>query len=157
MKGIYALAASTALLVGAWVYLSIGYPDLKITTWIGLVSTAALFFTGGDSEGARKSLGTGIAGILLSALAVYVLQVTGGGLLTTVVALSILAFVLVAISGIPGLSATPATFLGACVFFAAGAKPDESVIFMVLSWVLGLLLGYCIGALGKRFGTLVGA
>lgn len=150
MKAIYALAVSAGLLVGAWIYLG-GFADLHITPWIGLVSTAALFFCGGGLEGAKKAIGTGVAGILLSALTVLAITQAGGGLAFTAVAVGILAFVLVAMSQIPGLSATPASFLGGCVFFAAGAKPDETVLYVIWSWVLGLALGYFVAALGKWF------
>ncbi|MBR1281522.1 DUF1097 domain-containing protein [Bradyrhizobium sp. AUGA SZCCT0177] len=150
MKAIYALAISSGLLVGAWIYLG-GITELHITPWIGLVSTAALFFCGGGLDGAKKVLGTGVAGILLAALTVLAITKVGGGLPVTAIAIGILAFVLVAMSALPGLSATPASFLGGCVFFAAGAKLDETILYLIWSWVLGLALGYLVGALGKRF------
>lgn len=154
MKVDLALGISAGVLVAGWVYLSNGYPALRITGWVGLISTAALFLTGGGIEGFKKSLGTGVVGIGLAALAVLLLDAVGGGLVATIVVLSVLAFLLVVISPLPGMSTTAVSFLGACCFIAAGVEADESALFVIWSWVAGLVLGLGVGELAKRFGAL---
>ena len=44
MKILHALAFSIALLVAAWVYLSVGNPALGFNPWIGFVAWAANWY-----------------------------------------------------------------------------------------------------------------
>ncbi|MDE3009686.1 MAG: DUF1097 domain-containing protein [Pseudomonadota bacterium] len=48
------------------------------------------------------------------------------------------------------LSYTPAAFLGAATCFGSGGKVEQSIVFVILSWVAGLALGYASEVLGKR-------
>lgn len=150
-----ALSTSAFLLVAAWVFLANGFPQLRITGWIGLVSTAVLFLTGGGAEGFKRSLWTGVAGIGGAAAAIAILNAIDGGLVFTVFGLASLAFILVAVSGIPALSPAPVSFVGACCFIAAGAPLDERILFLAWSWVAGLGLGYLVGILAEKLGTLL--
>jgi hypothetical protein len=52
------------------------------------------------------------------------------------------------------MSATAVSFLGACCFLASGAPPDENALFLIWSWVAGLVLGFGVGALAKSFGNV---
>ncbi|WP_207844616.1 DUF1097 domain-containing protein [Williamsia soli] len=150
----FALALSAGLLVSVWVFLSTKFPAIEIVGWVGLVSTAALFLTGGGIEGAKNSLLTGVVGIGGAALATKLIIEMGGGLAITVVALSVLAFLLVAVSPLPWMSATAVSFLGACCFIAAGVAPDENALFVIWSWLAGLALGLGVGALAARFASV---
>jgi hypothetical protein len=156
-KDNFALSASAFLLVAVWVFLSNAFPQLRITGWIGLVSTAVLFLTGGGAEGFKRSLWTGVVGIGGAAAAIAVLNAIDGGLIFTVFGLASLAFVLVAISGVPALAPAAASFIGACCFIAAGAPTDERALFLAWSWVAGLGLGYSVGVLAKKLGALLGS
>ena len=150
MKLLHALAVSIALLVGLWVYVSIGLPDLKFYPWIGFVAWAAFFAGGGGGAGFVKPLGASVAGILLTAATMYGVGLAGGGLTAIIILVSILALILVLIADISYFSYTPAAFLGAATFFGSGGKPDESIIYVVLSWLAGLTLGYVSEVLGKK-------
>lgn len=150
MKLLYGLATSIALWVGVWVYVSIGMADLKFYPWIGFVAWAAFYAAGGSKDGVVKPLFASVAGVLLTALTMYLVGQVGGSLTALIVLVAILAFILVAIAQISFFSYTPAAFLGAATFFGTGGKPDESVLFVISSWVAGLVLGYLSEWLGKK-------
>lgn len=150
MKLLHSLALSIALLVGLWVYLSVGNPDFNLNPWIGFVAWAAFFAAGGANEGAKKSLATGLAAVLLTAVTLYGVQIMGGGLIAMIVLISVLGFILVAMADIPVLAYTPAAFLGAACFFGAGGKVDASIIFVLTSWIAGVGLGFVSEQFGKR-------
>lgn len=116
---------------------------------------AAFFAAGGAAEGAKKSIGAGVAGILLTAIALYAVQMLGGGLAAMTGVVAVLAFVLVAMADISLLAYTPAAFLGAASFFGSGGKVDESIAFILLTWVVGVSFGFFSEAMGKRLATPV--
>jgi len=150
MKITHALGTSIALLVAFWVYVSIGLPELKLYPWIGFVAWAAFFAAGGGRAGIVKPLAASAAGIALTALAMYAVGQSGGSLVALMLQVAVLAFVLVAISDIGLFSYTPAAFLGAATYFGSGSKIDESIAFVMLSWVAGLLLGFASEAIGHK-------
>lgn len=150
MKLLHALGVSIAILVGVWVYVSIGLPQLRFYPWIGFVAWAAFYAAGGGGAGFGKPLAASTAGILLTAATMYAVAQAGGGLIAMIVLVSILAFVLVAIADVAALAYTPAAFLGAATFFGSGGQPDESVLFVILSWVAGLALGYVSERFGRK-------
>ena len=150
MKITHALGTSIALLVAFWVYVSIGLPELKLYPWIGFVAWAAFFAAGGGRAGIVKPLAASTAGIVLTALTMYAVGQSGGSLVALMLLVAVLAFVLVAMSEIGTFSYTPAAFLGAATYFGSGSKVDESIAFVMLSWVAGLLLGFASEAIGHK-------
>lgn len=150
MKILHALALSIALLVAVWVYVSIGLPELKLYPWIGFVAWAAFFAAGGGRAGFIKPLAASAAGIGLTAITMYAVNQAGGGLVALMLLVAVLAFVLVTIADIGAFSYTPAAFLGAATYFGTGSKFDESILFIMLSWVAGLMLGYASEAIGIK-------
>jgi len=149
MKMLHALGLSIALLVGLWVYISIGMPNLGFYPWIGFVAWAAFYAAGGGRDGVFKPLAASTVAILLTALTMFAVGEAGGGLAAMIGLIAVLAFVLVVLSDVTVLSYTPAAFLGAATYFGSGGKVDESILFVILSWVAGLALGYLSEALGK--------
>lgn len=150
MKTLHALGFSIAVLVGLWVYVSIGVPELGFYPWIGFVAWAAFYAAGGGIGGVIKPLAASTVAILLTALTMFGVGILGGDLVALIALVAILAFVLVAVADIPALSYTPAAFLGAATYFGAGGKVDQSIVFVVLSWVAGLALGYASEMIGKK-------
>lgn len=150
MKLLHALGLSIALLVALWVYVSIGMPNLGFYPWIGFVAWAAFYAAGGGTDGVFKPLAAATVAILLTAVTMYAVGVAGGGLGAMIGLVAILAFVLVVLSDVAVLSYTPAAFLGAATYFGSGGKVDESILFVILSWIAGLALGYASEALGKK-------
>jgi hypothetical protein len=151
MKLLHALALSIATLVALWVYLSIGRPELRFNPWIGFVAWAAFFAAGGGAAGALKSVTGGLAGVLLTAATMAAVAALGGGLPWLMGLVALLAFVLVAMADIPVLAYTPAAFLGAASFFGAGAKVDETVLLVSITWLAGVAFGFASEHMGKRF------
>jgi hypothetical protein len=100
MKPLFALAVSIALLVALWVYVSIGLPSLQLIPWIGFVAWATFFAAGGGRAAIVQSLPPAIAGVLLTALTMFGVANAGGGLSALIVLVAVLAFVLVAVSGL---------------------------------------------------------
>jgi len=150
MKLLHALGLSIALLVALWVYVSIGMPNLGFYPWIGFVAWAAFYAAGGGRDGVFKPLAAATVAILLTAVTMYAVGVAGGGLGAMIGLVAVLAFVLVVLSDVAVLSYTPAAFLGAATYFGSGGKVDESILFVILSWIAGLALGYASEALGKK-------
>ena len=148
MKILYSLALSIALLVGFWVYVSVGNPSLNLSPWIGFVAWAAFFAAGGATTGAIKSLAAGSTAILLTALTLYCVHLLGGGLMTMILLISILGFVLVAMAEFSILAYTPAAFLGAACFFGSGGALDVNITFVLLTWLVGIGLGFVSEKLG---------
>lgn len=142
MKFLHALALSIGVLVGLWVYLSIGMPELKFNPWIGFVAWAAYFAAGGGRGGFSKALAAGMAAILLTAATMAGVAFFGNGIAAMVTLVALLAVVLVAMADIPALAYTPAAFLGAASFFGAGGKLDETIVFVLLTWLAGVAFGY---------------
>jgi hypothetical protein len=155
MKLLHSLALSIALLVGLWVYLSVGNPNFNLNPWIGFVAWAAFFAAGGASDGAEKSLAAGLVAVLLTALTLFGVQLIGGGLIEKIILISVLGFVLVAMADIPVLAYTPAAFLGAACFFGSGGNVDSSVMFVLISWVAGVGLGFLSEKLGKSMARTI--
>ncbi|MDZ5456253.1 DUF1097 domain-containing protein [Azohydromonas lata] len=151
MKLLHALALSIATLVALWVYLSIGQPGLRFNPWIGFVAWAAFFAAGGGAGGALKAVAGGLAGVLLTAATMAAVAALGGGLPWLMGLVALLAFVLVAMADIPMLAYTPAAFLGAASFFGAGAKVDETVLLVSVTWLAGVAFGFASELMGKRF------
>ncbi len=149
MKILHAIALAVALLVAPWVYVSVGVPTLHLNAWIGFIAWGAFFAAGGGVQAITKVGGAGLAGIGLTFLTLLAVQYAGGGLWPLVAFVTILAFVLVAMADVPALAFTPAAFLGAASFFGSQSPLDATALYVALTWVVGLGLGYASERLGK--------
>jgi hypothetical protein len=149
MKILHAIALAVALLVAAWVYLSVGIPVLHLNAWIGFIAWGAFFAAGGGVQAIYKVGCAGLAGIGLTFLTLLAVQYAGGGLWPLVVFVTILAFVLVVMADVPALAFTPAAFLGAASFFGSQSPLDATALYVALTWAVGLGLGYASERLGK--------
>lgn len=150
MKPLIALALSIAVLVGLWVYLSIGIPALQLIPWIGFVAWATFFAAGGGNAAIARSLVPAIVAVLLTAATLYAVGLSGGGLIAMIVLIAVLAFILVAMAGHSALAYTPAAFLGAATYFGSGGKIDASIAFVIVTWIAGVAFGYVSESIGKR-------
>lgn len=150
MKLLHALALSIALLVAAWVGLSIGLPDLQLNPWVGFVAWATFFAAGGGREALFKSGWAALAGVALTACTMYAVGLAGGGLGALALLVAVLAFVLVAMAEFAALSYTPAAFLGAATYFGATGDTFDKALFVALTWLAGLAFGFMSESFGKR-------
>jgi hypothetical protein len=157
MKLLHAIALAVALLVAVWVYFSVGMPALHLNAWIGFIAWGAFFAAGGGAQAIFKVGYAGLAGIGLTFLALLAAQYAGGGLWPLVAFVTILAFALVAMADIPALAFTPAAFLGAASFFGSQSPLDAKALYVALTWVVGLGLGYSSERLAKWIAGGAGA
>lgn len=157
MKPLTALALSIAVLVALWVYLSIGLPALQLIPWIGFVAWATFFAAGGGVPAIGQVLPPAIAGVLLTALTMFGVGYFGGALVALIVLVAVLAFVLVFMANHKLLAYTPAAFLGAATYFGSGGKVDESILFVIVSWVAGVIFGYVSAQVGGKLSKPVAA
>lgn len=141
MKPLHKSALIISILVGLWVYLSIGNPNLNLNPWVGFVAWATFFAAGGNNNAARSSAVVGVTSILLTAITLYVVGLAGGSLFSMLVLVPILSFILVVMSQHASLSYTPGAFLGAACYFGAGTNFDITILYVVISWLTGLSLG----------------
>lgn len=149
MKPLHATAFSVALLVGVWVYLSVGLPNLHLIPWIGFVAWAAFFAAGGERAGIAKAAVAGLTGMILTFITLLTVQFSGGGISTLVVSVTLLALVLVAMADVPALAFTPGAFLGAACFFGSSSKLDFSALAVAATWAAGIAFGYASEYFGK--------
>ncbi len=148
MNPLLALALSASLLVGCFMALSAGVPALGLLAWVSLISAGAYFTAGGGAPGLTKPMAAGTLGIVLTVVVLYVVSRLGGGLAPLVLLVALLAFLIVAASGIQFFSYVPAAFMAASAYVGAGAKPDLAVD-VILSWAAGLALAWAIDHLSK--------
>lgn len=141
MKSIYKTALIISVLVAVWVYITIGYPHLNLIPWVGFVAWAAYFAAGGTTKAAKCSFIAGVVAILLTAFILYMVKLAGGSLTSMLILIPILSFILVSMAQFKNLSYTPGAFLGAACFFGTGGNVDQSILFILLSWISGIILG----------------
>ncbi len=148
MNPLLALAFSASLLVGLFMFVSVGVPALGLVAWISLISAGAYFTAGGGVSGLLKPMGAGALGIALTVAALWSVGMLGGGTTALVLIVALLAFSIVLASGIPWFSYVPASFMAASAYVGAGGKPEVAG-YVVLSWAAGLLLAWGIDNLSK--------
>lgn len=149
MKPLYKLALIISALVGIWVFVSIGNPHLNLNAWVGFVGWATFFAAGGTTEAFKSSAIVGVTSILLTAGTLYLVSLAGSSLASMLILVPILSFILVTMSRYASLAYTPGAFLGAACYFGAGSHFDISILYVVLSWIAGLVLGLASVSLDK--------
>jgi hypothetical protein len=159
MDSLVALGISIGVLIAAWVYVSVGMPELGLIVWAGIVAWATFYATGGGSNGLQKAIASNLAGNFWAAVALYVAAMVAPG---NVVALSIIfgivAFIFCVQAKIPLLAFIPGAFLGAATWVGvdvAGASADNGAfnttdLMISASMVVGAILGYVSEAVGKK-------
>lgn len=159
MDLLVALGISIGVLIAAWVYVSVGMPELGLIVWAGIVAWGTFYAAGGGGEGLKKAIASNLAGNFWAAVALYIFAMVGGG---SVVVLSILfgivAFIFCVQAKIPLLAFIPGAFLGAATWVGvdvAGAANDAGALDMAdimipVSMIVGAILGYISELIGKK-------
>lgn len=130
-----------ALFAFGWMVAS---AQFKLLGWVAFVTWGGYFLTGVTTKSAVKELIAYTLGILAGAVIVILAMNVGSpfGSFTLPVIVGAVAFVIVLLELVPWFDMAPMYFLGAAVFFAAGAKPDTQTIMATwIPGVLGLFLG----------------
>jgi hypothetical protein len=159
MDALVALGISIGVLIAAWVYVSVGMPELGLIVWAGIVAWATFYAAGGGSGGLQKAIASNLAGNFWAAVALYVFAMVGGGsVVILAIIFGIVALIICVQSKISLLSFIPGAFLGAATWVGvdvAGAANDGGVVNMAdvmipVSMVVGAILGYVSEAVGKK-------
>jgi hypothetical protein len=154
-----ASAMSVGLLVTAWTFLSLGYLEPRVLTWVTFFTWASFFAAGGGTTGLARSIASGIVGVGVSVAVVWFdsqLGLTQYHLPVRSLLLGLLGAVLCLLASLPLLSCIPASFIGAATFFAAGTPMDMRLFAVLTSIVIGALLGLASQKLAGVFVTRTG-
>jgi hypothetical protein len=149
MKAIFLLGISAALSVGGLMWVSGAAPQLGLIPWISLISAGAYFTAGAGYDGLVRPMAAGTLGILLTAVALTVIGTLGGGLAATVMVVAVLAFTIIMCSGVPLFAHIPSAFMAASTYVGAGGSWSPVLLFIILSWGVGLLLAWIIDNLSR--------
>jgi uncharacterized protein DUF1097 len=144
MKQNLAIATSVGLLVWAWTFVSLGYLEPRVLTWVTFLTWASFYAAGAGKSGLAKSIASGIVGVLISAAVMWTDRQLGLAqyhLLVLSLLLGVLGWVLCALASIPLLGCIPASFIGAAAFFGASAPMDIKLLSVLCSIVIGAFLG----------------
>ena len=159
MDSLVALGISIGVLIAAWVYVSVGMPELGLIVWAGIVAWATFYAAGGGSNGLQKAIASNLAGNFWAAVALYVAaMVAPGNLVALSIIFGIIAFIFCVQAKIPLLAFIPGAFLGAATWVGvdvAGASADNGAfntadLMISASMVVGAILGYVSEAVGKK-------
>jgi hypothetical protein len=159
MTQIRASATSVGLLVMMWTFLSIGYLEPRVLTWVTFLSWASFFAAGGGTTGLARSIASGTVGVLASFVVMWVdghLGLTQYHVPVLSLLLGLLGAVLCLLASLSLLSCIPASFIGAATFFSSGRPMDMKLLWVLLSMVVGALLGLASQKLAGVFVTHTG-
>lgn len=132
---------------------------LNLLGWVAFVTWGGYFLTGVTTKSAIREFIAYTLGILAGAMIVILAMNVGtpfGGY-TLPVIVGAVAFLIVLLELVPWFDMAPMYFLGAAVFFAAGAKPDGVTIMAtwipgIIGLALGVVLAYLRGQVFKLEG-----
>jgi len=156
MKPTLLLAASAAVSVGCLMWISGAVPALGLIPRISLISAGAYFTAGAGRDGLAKPLAAGTLGIVLTAVALSALTALGGGLTATVLIVACLAFTIILCSGVPPFAHVPSAFMAASAYVGAGGSWSLSIVFIIVSWGVGLILAWIIDRMSRSLIELTG-
>lgn len=157
MKSTLLLATSAAVSVGCLMWISGVAPSLGLIPWISLISAGAYFTAGAGRDGLVKPMAAGTLGILLTAIALSALTALSGGLTATVLIVACLAFTIILCSGVPLFAHVPSAFMAASAYVGAGGSWGLAIVFIILSWGVGLILAWIIDSMSRSLIELTGA
>jgi hypothetical protein len=133
--GLLPLAISVGALAGIWTYLS---GTIGVLTWPAFIGWAFFFVAGGKSATVHKAALPLASGALLGWLAVAMSPYLGAA--TGVpIGVAIVAAIMVLMGNIPLFALIPAQFVGAAVFFGAGADLMATLISLAIGLVIGII------------------
>lgn len=146
-----ALGISIGVLIAIWAYLALGFPDIGLVVWAGIVAWATFFAAGGGAEGLKKTIASNLSGNLWAFLALLVAGAIGAGTPVVALLVGVIAFVMCVQANLPLLSFIPGAFLGAATWVGAGGGGTltRASLMIAVSMVLGAIFGYISEALAK--------
>lgn len=111
MNLINALAISIGVLAAAATYLCLG-TSFGLQVWALFIGWGSFYHTGGGNDGLTKSAINHVWGIVVAAIALFVVATVGGSTAVTSIIVGVSVVVLVLGAHIPALSTIPAAVYG---------------------------------------------
>ena len=171
MSQVLGLSLSIAILGAIWAFLALGPLSGFVLVWAGFIAWGCFFHTGGDNKALTKTIVGTAYGAVLAWIAlmiiVHVPIATGSLPIWPAIVVGVTVFFLVIVASIEPLSAVPANVYGyaALVGYSlhqASAPPATGplmnltavsfanpLILLIVSFVIGAILGYLSGQLAK--------
>lgn len=162
MNLINALAISIGVLaaVATWLCLGTSY---GLSVWALFIGWGSFYHTGGGTGGAVKSAINHAWGVLVAAIALFVVATVGGSVVVTSGIVGVSVVVLVLGAHLPALATIPAAVYGyastaAFCLLAGVALGDLSAVAMAAVMVLvSLVLGNAFGFVSEKVAGLLTA
>jgi len=143
------VSLSIGVLCALWFQVTVWVP--WFAAWVGYAAWASFYFAGGNEKALGKSLAANIAGMLQGALFYWLWVKFGGGNLPLLsVWIGLFCFVMTMEGNIPLLSAIPAQFVGAAVFFGNLAVRGGDVPGTLLNTLVCMVIGNLAGLLSAK-------
>lgn len=176
MSQVVSLSLSIAVLGAIWAFLALGPLSGFVLVWAGFIAWGCFFHTGGDDKALMKTIvGTAYGAVLawIALLIIVNVSIPALGAVWPAIVVGVTVFFLVIVATIEPLSAVPANVYGyaALVGYSlhqasappaaagqAGTGPLQNLgsvsfanplILLIVSMVIGALLGYLSGQLAK--------
>jgi len=164
MSQLLALSISIAVLGAIWAFLALGPLAGFVLVWAGFIAWGCFFHTGGDTKALIKTIVGNAYGVLVGWIALLIIahvSIPGLGTVWPAIVVGVTVFFLVIVASVEQLSAVPANVYGyAAVVGYSLHQPAaleklalpgfaNPLILLIVSMVVGAVLGYLSGELTK--------
>jgi len=176
MSQVVGLSLSIAVLGAIWAFLALGPLAGFVLVWAGFIAWGCFFHTGGDNKALVKTIAGTAYGAVVAWIALLIIvnvQVAALGAVWPAIVVGVTVFFLVIVATIEPLSAVPANVYGYAALVgyslhqpsapgAAAGQPGTGplqnltsasfanpLILLIVSMVIGAVLGYLSGQLAK--------
>lgn len=166
MSQVVSLSLSIGVLGAIWAFLALGPLAGFVLVWAGFIAWGCFFHTGGDNKALVKTIvGTAYGAVVawIALLIIVHVQIPALGTVWPAIVVGVTVFFLVIVATIEPLSAVPANVYGyaALVGYSLSAPASgplqnltsptfaNPLILLIVSMVIGAILGYLSGQLAK--------
>lgn len=155
MDLLVALGISIGILAGAWVYVGL-LPAMVLPVWVGVISWACFYATGGKKEGLLKTLCANLSGLLWGLLIVLIYSKLGGSLTVLAIAVAVGCFLMCVQAKMKVLSFIPGAFAGTASYFSVVFYYGAAKVTGRHDWLdtaICLIVGALLAFLSQGIGT----
>ncbi len=140
------ISISIGVLCGLWFFITTQVAWL--VAWVGYAAWASFYFAGGNKDALSKSIAANLAGMIQGALFFWSWKELGGGSMLLLSAwIGVFCFVMTIEGNIKMLSAIPAQFVGAAVFFGNLGAHQGLITDTLINTAVCMVIGNCAGIL----------
>ena len=164
MTQLVALSLSIAVLGAIWAFCALGPLSGFVLVWAGFIAWGCFFQAGGDVKALQKTIVGTVYGAVVAWIALLIIvnvPIAAMGAIWPAIVVGVTVFFLVIVASVELLSAVPANVYGyaALVGYSlhqpsalqnlGAASFANPLVLLVVSLVIGALLGYVSGQLTK--------